>query len=127
MSKGHTQQYEAEWINGTSLFWIDGKQLEIKEQFNFDQPSCPNTTDSESFSSFTCFDYMEDTVMTKEETTTPVQQTASTVVVPTMHIAIFSGLGAAFFLVIIAVVIYKIKKGKWFKPKLKTVKYKIPK
>ena len=50
--------------------------------------------------------------MTKEVTTTKIPETASTVAVPTMHIAIFSGLGAAFFLVIIAVVIYKIKKGK---------------
>ena len=112
MSKGHTQQYEAEWINGTSLFWIDGKQLEIKEQFNFDQPSCPNTTDSESFSSFTCFDYTKDTVMTREVTTTPTTKPTTTVAIPTEHIAIISGLGAAVVLVLIAIVIYKIKKGK---------------
>ena len=55
---------------------------------------------------------MEDTVMTKAETTTTIPETASTVEIPTTHIAIFSGLGAAFFLVIIAVIVYKIKKGK---------------
>ena len=50
--------------------------------------------------------------MTKEVTTTEAQKSATTVAVPKEHIAIFSGLGAAFFLVIIAVIIYKIKKGK---------------
>ena len=112
-SKDHTQQYEAEWINGSSTFWDDdGKQIEIKELFNFDQPSCPNITDGGNFSDFTCFDYMEDTVMTREVTTTEAQKEMTTVAVPMTQIAIFSGLGAAFFLVIIAVVVYKIKKGK---------------
>ena len=50
--------------------------------------------------------------MTKEVTTTEAQKPATTVAIPTTHIAIFSGLGAAFFLVIIVVVVYKIKKGK---------------
>ena len=111
-SKDHTQQYEAEWINGSSTFWNDDGQIKIKELFNFDQPSCPNTDDGASFSSFTCFDYMEDTVMTREVTTTEAQKSTTTVAIPMTQIAIFSGLGAAFFLVIIAVVVYKIKKGK---------------
>ena len=55
---------------------------------------------------------MEDTVMSKEETTTQPPETAATEAIPKMQIAVFSGLGAAFFLVIIAIVIYKIRKGK---------------
>ena len=66
---------------------------------------------------------MKDTVMTREVTTTPLPKTTSTVAIPTEHIAIISGLGAAVVLVLIGIVIYKIRKGRWFKPKLETVKY----
>ena len=55
---------------------------------------------------------MTDTVMTRAVTTTEAPKTTSTVAIPTEHIAIISGLGAAVVLVLIAIVIYKIKKGK---------------
>ena len=98
------KQYEAEEIDGTSL--------DIKESFNFVQPSCPNIDEDGKFEDFTCFDYLEDTVLTKQETSTTTTRASTDAAIPPMHIAIFSGLGAALFLVIIAIVIYKIRKGK---------------
>ena len=116
------QQYRAEEIGR------DGSSSEFEEEFeefNFLQPSCPNTDKDGKFASFTCFDYLEDTVMTKEETTTRATTAVPDKAIPKTQIAIFAGLGSAFFLVIIAIVIYKIRKGKWFEAKIKTVKCKI--
>ena len=67
------QQYEAEWINGTSL--------EITEKFDFDRPSCPKT-----FSKFKCFNYLEDTIMTTTRTTTTTPEPPATVRVPPQEI-----------------------------------------
>ena len=102
INSGPLKRYEAEKINGTSL--------NIKETFNFLQPSCPNMKDG-TFKDFTCFDYLEDTVRTKEETTTNTPMTTPPPeAIPSSHIAIMSGFGAAIFLVIIAIVIYKIRQ-----------------
>lgn len=68
------QQYEAEWINGTSL--------EITERFDFDRPSCPKMTDPAPFKDFKCFDYLEDTIMTTTRTTTTTPEPPPTVAVP---------------------------------------------
>ena len=50
--------------------------------------------------------------MTTETATVATTTTAPTEAIPKTQIAIFSGLGAAFFVIIIAIVIYKIRKGK---------------
>ena len=50
--------------------------------------------------------------MTKEETTTRATTAVPDKAIPKTQIVIFAGLGSAFFLVIIAIVIYKIRKGK---------------
>ena len=77
------KQYEAEEIDGTSL--------DIKESFNFVQPSCPNIDEDGKFEGFTCFDYLEDTVRTKQETSTTTTRASTDAAIPPMHIAIFSG------------------------------------
>ena len=69
------QQYEAEWINGTSL--------EITEKFDFDRPSCPKT-----FSKFKCFNYLEDTIMTTTRTTTTTPEDPITEAVPLQEIGL---------------------------------------
>ena len=103
-SANSKQQYEAEEIK------LDGTSLSITEKFNFFQPSCPNIDKDGDFEDFNCFDYLEDTVRTKEETTTNSPPTTPPEVIPPSHIAIMSGFGAAIFLVIIAIVIYKIRQ-----------------
>ena len=71
------QQYEAEWMNGTSL--------EISEKFDFDRPGCPSTKNGQPFEDFKCFDYLEDTIMTTTKKTTTTQPPPVTVRVPTQE------------------------------------------
>ena len=72
------QQYEAEWMNGTSL--------EISEKFDFDRPGCPNTKNGQPFKDFKCFDYLEDTIMTTTRRTTTTELPPVTVRVPPQEI-----------------------------------------
>ena len=72
------QQYEAEWMNGTSL--------EISEKFDFDRPGCPNTKNGQPFKDFKCFDYLKDTIMTTTRRTTTTQPPPVTVRVPPQEI-----------------------------------------
>lgn len=100
IAPGANQQYQVEWINGTSLA--------ITEAFNFVQPSCPNMNSGEPFADFQCFDYKKDTIRTITSTTEPPTTTAVTVRVPIQHIAIISGLGGATTIVLLGIIVYKI-------------------
>ena len=81
-SSNSLQQYEAEWINGTSL--------NISEKFNFDRPSCPNLSSNAAFKDFKCFDYLADTIMSTTKLTTQTEPPPTTVRVPEQEIDFIS-------------------------------------